>query len=50
MPVSRHLAAYERYAYYKHDFAQSIVLPLGFPQDLSRNGVDFGLNFWLPVR
>jgi hypothetical protein len=48
--LARYLAAYARYAYYNHDFSRSIVLPLGFPQDLSRNGVDFGLNFWLPVR
>ena len=48
--LSHNLAAYVRYAYYRHDFAQSIRLPSGFPQALTRNGVDFGLNVWLPLR
>jgi hypothetical protein len=48
--LTRHLAAQVSYLYYNHDFGQSVGLPLGFPQALDRQGVNFGLTVWLPLR
>jgi hypothetical protein len=48
--LNRHLAAYVSYQLYKHDFGGQVRLPLGFPNYLDRQGVQFGVNAWLPLR
>jgi hypothetical protein len=48
--LTRHLAAQVSYIYYKHDFGSDILLPVAFPHRLDRQGVNFGLNVWLPLR
>ena len=48
--ITRHLAARVAYVYYQHDFGNQVRLPLGFPQALERNGVQFGINAWIPIR
>ena len=48
--ITRHLAAYISYQLYRHDFGTQVRLPIGFPQYLDRQGVNFGLNVWVPLR
>lgn len=48
--ITRHLAARVAYVYYQHEFENQIALPIGFPQSLDRQGVQFGLNLWVPLR
>jgi hypothetical protein len=47
--LNRFMAAQISYLYYDHDFANAVRLPRGFPQQLDRQGVRFGLTVWLPL-
>ena len=50
VPLTRHLAAFVSYVYYKHDFGNDVLLPITFPHALNRQGVNIGVNAWLPLR
>jgi hypothetical protein len=47
--LNRYMAAHVTYLFYQHDFGNQINLPIGFPQSLDRQGVQFGLSVWLPL-
>jgi len=44
------VAAYVEYLFYFYDIGPGIVLPLGIPPGLTRNGVRVGVTMWVPVR
>jgi hypothetical protein len=48
--VTRMWAAYVEYLYYYYDFNQSLVLPVGLPPGLTRNGLRTGVMLWIPMR
>jgi hypothetical protein len=46
---TRTLSAYAQYQYYRYDFANTIVLPIGFPREFERNGARVGLTWLIPL-
>jgi hypothetical protein len=46
--LSRNIAAFVQYFYYRY-FYEETVLPIGLPSEFDRQGVRFGLSFWVPL-
>lgn len=46
--VSRSLALYTQYMFYRYEFGGGVVLPAGLNPRLNRQGVRFGLTWWIP--
>ncbi len=47
--LTRHLAAYGEYFYYRYGFRQDVELPGGVGREVNRHGFRLGLNVWAPV-
>jgi hypothetical protein len=47
--LTRNLAAYFEYLFYRYDLDDGADRPRGLPQTFSRNGVRVGLSLWLPL-
>ena len=47
--LSRTLAFSGEYFFYRYQFDQGVALPAGLAPRLTRHGVRFGLDLWLPV-
>jgi hypothetical protein len=47
--LNRKWAAYAAYLFYKYDFSQQLLVPIGLPPHLTRNSVRVGVTAWVPV-
>ncbi len=47
--LTRHLATFVNYFYYRYDIQSGVVLPTGIPAGYHRNGLRAGLKVWVPI-
>lgn len=47
--LTRRLAAYGEYVFYRYEFDEDAMRPVGLPPKFNRNGIRFGLSLWIPV-